>query len=91
MDFQEKLKDIIRRAHHGEPPPRRYAPNKGRLYSLFKIEGGNRRGVAFGMTEREARILSHVLRRKLERTAEPDGTGKNLFEIRPETEIKEEE
>jgi hypothetical protein len=42
------------------------------------------------MTEREARILSHVLRRKIERTAEPDGTGNNLFEILPEIEISKE-
>jgi hypothetical protein len=100
MDFENikpwalsRLKAIAAE-NGGQPPPvpvRTFSPYRARLYNLFQIEEGRPRAVAFGMTYREAVILSRVLHRKMTRTEEPDGTGKNIFEIKPEIEIKRED
>ena len=74
MEIQDKVKEIV-------APRQFYTPCASRLYSLHKIRDGKRRGVAFGMTEREARILSHVLKKEMDQSGTLGDDGKPLFEM----------
>lgn len=85
MNFTEELKRAIKRADvialYGEPKRVRQQPARILLYSLIKIQDGKRSVVGCGMTEDEAKTLSHVLTRKMKMLPDADESGGPLFEI----------
>jgi hypothetical protein len=84
MDFLKQFQDKIKKIDQGDTVkirPRVFHLSNVKLCRLVTIYNNRRKVVACGLTRYEAGILQRHVETKLRKTQEPDGTGKNLFEV----------
>jgi hypothetical protein len=84
MDFLKLFQDKVKKIDHGDEikiRPRVFQLSNVKLCRLVTVYNDKRKVVGCGLTRYEAGILQRHVETKLRKTQEPDGTGKNLFEV----------
>ena len=85
MDFLKQFQDKIKRIDETEKEKARIIARPPlahvKLCRLVTVYNDRRKVVGCGLSRYEAGILQRHVETRLRKTQEPDGTGKNLFEV----------
>ena len=85
MDLLKKFNENVKKINEGEKDTAkshaRLPLAHVKLCRLVTVYNDTRKVVACGLSRYEAGILQRHVETKLRKTQEPDGTGKNLFEV----------